>query len=269
MISIKNVTYKYQNGYEALQDINVDISKGEFICIVGKNGSGKSTFAKVVAGLLKPTKGEVLINNINTSKKESFLKLRENIGIVFQNPENQLVFNNVFDEISFTLKNLKKDNIEQRIKKALEQVSMLDKEKDDIYELSLGQKQRIAIAEVLSFEPKYIVFDEPTTMLDSMGKVDVYNIIEGLKEKGYTIVYITNFADEMLLADRIVILDKGKLVKEILKKDILENIEYLKQYDIQIPVVIELIIELKKKGFNIDKFDEKEIIKQIAEGFNK
>ena len=226
MININNVSYKYKNRDEVLKNINLEIKEGEFVVVVGKNGSGKSTFGKLASGLIVPKTGEVLIDNISTFSKKDELEIRKKVGIVFQNPENQLVFNSIEDEFSFTLKNLEKEDELVNIDEVLKQVGMETHKSEDIYELSMGQKQRVAIAEVLSFKPKYIVFDEPTTMLDTKGKEDVYNIVGELKDKGYTIIYITNVADEILLADTIVILDNGELVKKIEKKDLMRKYRF-------------------------------------------
>ena len=265
MIKITDLTYKYKTGDQVLKNINLEINTGEFVCIVGKNGSGKSTLGKLIAGLLKPTKGQILIDEIDISKKENFLQARQTVGIVFQNPENQLIFNNIQDEMKFALNNLEIDNAQEKIDLSLSQVGMQIDNTKDIFELSLGQKQRIAIAEVLSLEPKYIVCDEPTTMLDSKGKEDVYEIIKKLKEQGYTIVYITNYADEMLLADRIIIVDNAEVVKEIKKEDLLDNLECLKQYEIKIPTIVQILAKLREKGIyiNLSDLSTEEIIERI------
>ncbi len=228
---------------------------------------GKSTLGRLISGLMKPTKGHVIIDNLITSKKDNFFDIRNKIGVVFQNPENQLVFNNIKDELTFCLNNLKKDNIKQRIEQSLNLVGMLDYINKSTYELSLGQKQKIAIASALSIKPKYIVFDEPTTMLDSKGKQDVYNIIKQLKNEGYTIIYITNMADEILLSDRIIIIDNGKIAKQINRKEILKSINILKQYEVKIPTIIDLILELKQQGIdiNVEEFEAKQIAQKLLE----
>ena len=148
MIELKDVSFKYKNGNSVLENINLEINDGEFVCIVGKNGSGKSSLLNLMAGIFKPTKGEILIDGISTKSKKEFIELRKKIGIVFQNPDNQILFPNVFDDMEFALKNLNIDNKEERIKNALVTVNMNAFEKSDTYELSLGQKQRINIASV-------------------------------------------------------------------------------------------------------------------------
>ena len=181
MININNLEFNYKNGNKVLKDVNLTINDGEFISIIGKNGTGKSTLGRLIAGLMKPTNGTIFIDELDSSDKKNFMKIREKIGVVFQNPENQLLFNNVYDELSFGLKNLKKDAIDERIDESLAMVGMRELKNEEIYNMSLGQKQRIAIAEAISLSPKYLIFDEPTTMLDSMGKEDVHIIVKALK----------------------------------------------------------------------------------------
>ena len=157
------------------------------------------------------------------------MELRKTIGIVFQNPENQILFNNVYDDLAFALNNLELDDKELRIKQGLEKVKMETYIDKNTYELSLGQKQRITIAGVIAINPKYIVFDEPTTMLDSEGKEDVYNIISNLKSNGYTVVYVTNVVNEILMSDRIITIDNGEIQSIFNKEDIVENIYALEK----------------------------------------
>lgn len=246
MIKLENVSFSYKNGDTILKDINVKIQKGEFICIIGKNGSGKSTLLKVIAGLLYPTKGKVFIEDFDTKKKENFLKIRKQIGSVFQNPETQLIFNDIKDEFEFTLKNLELDNIEKRILEAIEKVGMKDKIKEDLFEFSLGQKQRIVIAEAISKNPTYLLLDEPTTMIDSKGKQDIYNIIKKLHQNGYTIVYITNFLEEIMLADKIWIMEEKQIAEVIQKKELLKRLDVLRKYDIGIPASLQCLEQLHK-----------------------
>lgn len=228
---------------------------------------GKSTLSKLIAGLLKPKTGKINVDNINTSNKKEFYNLRKKIGMVFQNPENQIIFNNVYDDIAFAIKNLQLDNEEIRIKDALEKLKMDKYLKSQTYELSLGQKQRVTIAGVLAVNPKYIIFDEPTTMLDSEGKEDVYEIVKSLKNQGYTIIYVTNVMDEILIADRVVALEKGEIIKEFYKKDILDNIEFLEEHEIKIPSIAKMLHEFKENGINIEleNWTKEELTKKLIE----
>lgn len=227
---------------------------------------GKSTLAKLISGLLLPKKGKILIDEIDTKNKKYFLELRKKIGIVFQNPENQIIFNNVYDDIAFALKNLKLDNEGIRVRSGLEKVKMQDYINSATYELSLGQKQRITIAGVLAINPQYLIFDEPTTMLDSQGKQDVYNVISELK-KEKTIIYITNVIDEVLIADEIAVMENGNIIKVFNKTDILENIDFLKNHGFKIPKIAETLNNLKQNGINInlEKWTDEELTSKIIE----
>lgn len=249
MIKIEELYFKYKTGEYILKNINLQIDKGECIAIVGKNGSGKSSLAKLIAGIMKPTKGNIEIDDINTKDKKKYIDLRKKIGIVFQNPENQIIFNNIKDELSFALKNLQLEDTEKRINYALEKVDFKNDKisKIDIDELSLGQKQRIAIAGVLAVNPTYIVLDEPTTMIDSEGKQTIYNIIKSLKKLGYTIIYITNNTEEILLADKTIVLKNGEIVEQISKKQLSNQADILRKYNLKVPTEILILEELKKK----------------------
>lgn len=252
MINIENLNYKYKNGEQVLEDINLKIKEGEIISIIGKNGSGKSTLARLIAGITLPTNGKILIDDIDTKDKKKFVELRKKIGIVFQNPENQIIFNNVHDDIIFALNNLEIEDKEQRIGESLKEVGMEEYIDKEAYELSLGQKQRITIAGILSIKPKYIIMDEPTAMLDPEGKNDIREIVKKLKNLGFTIIYITNIIEEIFIADRIIILKKGKVVKEIENKELMENIDFLEEIGLTIPKEIELRRKLKTMGIQID-----------------
>lgn len=266
MIKVENVSYKYKNNnIEVLKNLNFSVNDGEIIAIVGKNGSGKSTIGKLVAGITKMQQGNIRIDDIDISDKKNYNELQNKVGIVFQNPENQIIFSNIKDELSFALKGLKKEEVEQRIDHALEQVGMLDKKEQDLYLLSLGQKQRIMIAEILAKNSKYIILDEPTTMIDSQGKEKIYQIIKKLKDEGYTIICITNVADEVLLADRILILNEGQIVHEINKKELVEKSSILEEYGIKQPTLLKILTELKKSGIdlNIEEFSIEEFVKRL------
>ena len=230
---------------------------------------GKSTLAKIIAGIMKPTSGDVFIEGKNTKRKEDFLSIRKEVGIVFQNPENQIIFNSIEDEISFPLENLKLENIEEKIKEALKKVGLEGKEKQEAYTLSLGQKQRLTIATVLAMQTKYIVLDEPTAMLDPKGKEEIYEIVKKLKQEGYTIIYITNIIDEILLSDEIWVMEDGIIKDSFAKVDILDHIEEIEQSDIKIPEIISLLQELKKKNIKIEleEWTMKELIQKLVKGY--
>ncbi len=273
MIEINNVNYKYKNGKVVIKNLNLQINDGEFVAIIGRNGSGKSTLSRLISGLEKPTEGNINVNGIDTKNKKMTLELRKNVGIVFQNPENQIIFNRVYDDIIFGMKNIgiNSNEINEKVNEALQKVNMSEYIYHDTYELSLGQKQRIAIAGVLALDTKIIIFDEPTTMLDPAGKKAIYEIVNNLKKQGYTIIYITNAIDEILLADRIIVLKDGCFQKEFLKKDIMQNIETLKLLDIELPVIIQITEKLKEKNININlsDFTIDELVKKILEIYMK
>lgn len=256
MIRVENVSFKYKNSEKnVLDNISFDVDDGEIVAIIGENGSGKSTLGRVIAGITRLKEGKILIDNLDISDKKKYEEIQKKVGIVFQNPDNQIIFNNIYDEISFALKDVSKEETEERINDALKQVEMLDKKNQDLYTLSLGQKQRIIIAEVLAKNPEYIIFDEPTTMIDSQGKEKIYEIISDLKKQGYTIIYITNLADEILMADRILILSDGKIACEIKKSELIEKVGLLNDYYIKQPTLLKLITTLKENGVELELED--------------
>jgi energy-coupling factor transporter ATP-binding protein EcfA2 len=209
-----------------------------------------------MSGIVKPNSGDIIVNGINIKDKRKEFALRKNIGIIFQNPENQIVFNTVYDDIAFGLKNIGTfENEKDRIREALIQVGMDKYTKADTNELSLGQKQRIAIAGVLAMNPKIIVFDEPTTMLDTEGKAAIHEILKNLHLQGYTIVYITNSIDEILMAEKVLIMQNGEFVHSFKIEEILQNAEKLNEYNIELPLLVRVWLKLKEKNVNIDLSD--------------
>lgn len=251
MIIAEGVDYTYSSGKKALSGINLHVEKGEFVAVVGHNGSGKSTLAMLLSGLEKPSRGTIRAGGINTRSKKDFLPLRKTIGIVFQNPENQLVFERVRDDIGFGLKNLglEQAEIDARIEAVNQKMNIQNF--TGSFELSMGQKQRVAIASVLAMEPECVIFDEPTAMLDPKGKKDIHNIIIDLHKQGLTIVYVTNVIDEVLSADRIVILTNGRITGEVRREELFDNVERLKEAGLEMPVIMDMLFRLKQKGIDI------------------
>jgi energy-coupling factor transport system ATP-binding protein len=251
MISAHTVTFTYPSGKTALHDINREVADGEYLAIVGHNGSGKSTLARILAGLEKPGSGDIVIGGINTRDKKQNIALRKEIGIVFQNPENQIVFEKVADDLRFGLANLGLPNeeIEKRVSEVTEKLGIGDFHNS--FELSMGQKQRVAIASVLAMKPRAVVFDEPTAMLDPRGKKEIQKIIKELHRAGLTIIYVTNIIDEVIAADRLVVLEHGALTHEYRRNELFDNCGTLKSLGLEMPVIMELLFDLQERGINI------------------
>ena len=266
MIKIENVSFQYRGtDTKVLDNLNLEIQEGEIIAIVGKNGCGKSTLGKLIAGILPLKQGSITIDELDSKNKKKEQEIRNKIGIVFQNPENQIVFSNIKDEISFALKGLSREEINNRVQQALEKVDMLQVKEQDLYNLSLGQKQRVMIAEILAKNPKYIILDEPTTMIDSLGKDKIYQIIKSLKQQGYTLICITNLADEILLADRTLILENGRLVTEIKKEELVERAKEIEEHGIKLPTLLEILCKLNEKGkkINLQDYTVEELVEKL------
>lgn len=267
MIKLRNVCYSYSNGNNALKNINLNINSNEVTLIIGKNGSGKSTLANVISNIFISSKGSISIDNQVINKKTKSIDIRKKINIVFQNPSNQIIFNRVFDDIEFTLNNLKieKEKINPIINKSLKLIGMLDHIYDNPFELSLGQKQKIAIANVLAINPKYIVFDESTSMLDASSKKDIYNIINTLKKEKKGIIFVTNNLEEILIADKIIVLENGKIKKQFYKNEMLENIDNFKELGLEIPFILKVIMHIKSQNKNFEDYSHDNIINLLKE----
>lgn len=254
----------------ALDKINLDIEAGDFIAVLGHNGSGKSTFAKHINAILMPTEGTLWVNGMDTTKEKDLWTIRQSAGMVFQNPDNQIIANIVEEDIGFGPENLgvPTKEIWERVEKSLKAVGMLEHRKDSPNRLSGGQKQRIAIAGIMAMKPKCIVLDEPTAMLDPNGRKEVIQTIKELNQKEHvTIILITHYMEEVIYADKIFVMDKGKVVMEGSPREIFSQVETLKKYRLDVPQVTELAYELKKSGIPIKDgilFIE-EFIKELSE----
>ncbi len=235
---------------------------------------GKSTLAKLISGISKPTKGDIFINNINTKNKKENLSLRKNITIVFQNPENQIIFERVYDDLAFALKNLNysQEEIDKNIDEALKKVNMSEFKFSSTQALSLGQKQKIVIASALATKSNILILDEPTSMLDPISKKQIYYILDKLKKDGITIIYITHLLEETLfLSDKIILLENRKIEKNISLSEVLENICILKEFNLSLPTILNLLVSFKENNINInlENFTEDEIIKKIISEIKK
>ena len=260
MIECKNVVFKYSTGEEgieklAIDELNLEVSKGEFLVILGHNGSGKSTVAKHMNALLTPTEGTVIVNGLDTGDENNIWDIRSTAGMVFQNPDNQLVATIVEEDVAFGPENLgvPPQEIRQRVDDALDKVGMSEYKRHAPHLLSGGQKQRIAIAGILAMQPKCIIFDEPTAMLDPSGRKEVINNIKELNKKhGITVILITHYMDEAAEADRVVVMDKGKVIIEGIPRDVFSHVETMKRIGLDVPQVTEICYELRKAGIDID-----------------
>lgn len=259
MIRVENVTYEYgsygdENYLIAVNDVTMKVKKGEYLVILGHNGSGKSTLAKLMNGLLIPTKGDVFVNGINTKDQDRIWNIRETAGMVFQNPDNQLVATIVEEDVAFGPENLglPSDEIRRRVDKALEIVEMSEYKTHAPHLLSGGQKQRVAIAGILAMNPECIILDEPTAMLDPIGRKEIIATLRKLNHKeNKTIIHITHHMDEAVEADRIIVMEKGKIVMEGTPKDIFCQVDKVKELGLDVPQVTELAYELSKEGFHV------------------
>ena len=260
MIKCDNVSFKYRANEEeeeryAVNGVNFEVEKGEFLVILGHNGSGKSTIAKHMNALLVPSEGTVIVDNLNTLDPNNLWEIRSVSGMVFQNPDNQLVATIVEEDVAFGPENLgvAPEEIRSRVDESLKKVGMYEYRRHAPHLLSGGQKQRVAIAGVLAMKPKCIIFDEPTAMLDPSGRKEVLkNIKEINKNYGITIVLITHYMDEAAQADRVIVMDDGKIILEGKPREVFSNVKQMKDIGLDVPQVTELCYELKNSGINID-----------------
>jgi len=260
IIRIENLTYEYKNDEDidvaAVDDVSLEVYEGEFLVVLGHNGSGKSTLAKQINALTLPTKGNIWVKGMNTKEEKYLWNIRKIAGMVFQNPDNQLVATIVEEDVAFGPENLgiESSKIRSIVNNSLKTVEMQEYMTHAPHMLSGGQKQRVAIAGVLAIDPEIIILDEPTAMLDPMGRKEVIDTILKLnKEQNKTIVHITHYMDEAVNADRIVIMEKGKIVKIGTPKEIFSDVNKMKEIGLDIPQVTELVFELNKAGMKLNK----------------
>lgn len=259
IIQIKDLYFDYINseGKEtaALDGVSLDIHKGEFLVIIGHNGSGKSTLAKHMNALLTPKRGQVLVKGMDTKDEDRTWDIRQTAGMVFQNPDNQMVATIVEEDVAFGPENLgvASEQIRERVDQALRTVGMTEYANTAPHYLSGGQKQRVAIAGVIAMRPEVIILDEPTAMLDPSGRREVMETIDYLnKHEGITIVHITHYMEEAIAADRVVVMEEGKIVAKASPREIFNQVDTLKSIGLDVPQVTELAHQLRKEGIKIE-----------------
>ena len=255
IIEFKNVHYLYSDyEEETIKGIDLCIEKGSFTVVLGRNGSGKSTFAKLTNAILIPTEGEVLINGISTADESKLIDIRSEVGLVFQNPDNQIVANVVEEDVAFAPENLgvPSEEIRDRVTGSLKQVGMYELRKHAPHLLSGGQKQRIAIAGVLAMQPEIIVLDEPTAMLDPQGREDVVNAVTKLcREKGFTVLMITHHMEECIGADRLIVMSDGLIAADGTPASVFSDVEKMESLGLDVPETVRILYDLKKEGFDL------------------
>ena len=252
-IHVENVTFRYGTDdplslKEALSGVSLAVERGEFVALLGHNGCGKSTLAKHFNAMLLPTSGKVFVDGMDTTEEALKYEIRRRVGLVLQNPDNQLVASIVEEDVAFGPENLgvPPKEIRQRVDDALKAVEMYDYRLAAPYKLSGGQKQRVAIAGIIAMQPECIVLDEPTAMLDPRGRTEVLDTIHKLnRELGITIVLITHYMDEAVTADRVVVMDSGRILTEGTPKEVFSNVELLKQHHLDVPLATELCYRLR------------------------
>ncbi len=259
MIDVNNLVFSYDDEETSekkyiINGLNLHIDRGSFVAVLGHNGSGKSTLAKHFNGILLPSGGTVYIDGMDTKDEEHIFDIRKTAGMVFQNPDNQMVAAVIEDEVAFAPENLgvEPGEIRKRVDKSLETVNMSEYAKSSPSRLSGGQKQRVAIAAVLAMEPECIVLDEPTAMLDPKGRKEVIKTVMDLnREQGITVVLITHYMDEAALADRVVVMEHGKIIMDDVPKRVFSQVEKIKQAGLDVPQVTELLFRLREMGINM------------------
>lgn len=255
IIEFKNVSFKYEDESEnILKGVSLELFSGQFTCILGHNGSGKSTLAKLMNALLLPTSGKVISFGYDTSDEKNEINVRKNVGMVFQNPDNQIVATIVEDDVAFGPENLglPREEIRKRVDKALEITDMTAFKKSEPHKLSGGQKQRVAIAGAIAMRTKCIVLDEPTAMLDPKGRREVLAALKKLnKDFGIAVILVTHYMDEAVGADRVIVMNDGKVSLDGTPQEVFKNVEYLRSVGLDVPKPLELAKELEKRGVTI------------------
>lgn len=264
MIAFEDVSFTYTSEDYVLEDISVEIPQGQFVCVLGANGSGKSTFSKLINALLLPDKGTVTIDGLITSDAENTFSIRSRAGSVFQNPDDQIVASLVENDVAFGPENLGIPNPElrERVEAALAQVGLTGFEKRETNALSGGQKQRVAIAGVLAMEPQILIFDEASAMLDPRGRRGLMRVCKELNAQGMTVVMITHYMEEAAEADRVLVLREGRIVLDGTPEEVLTQDEVLRELNLDIPFATQLSRLLQDKGIDIPTFVDRDSLKE-------
>lgn len=258
IVKVSDVSFEYvteESSFKAIDSLSLNVKQGEFVVIIGHNGSGKSTLSKNLNAILMPTNGEIYIDNLNTKKEENLWDIRQTAGMVFQNPDNQIVATIVEEDVAFGPENLgiEPKEIRIRVEESLKSVGMYELRDRQPHLLSGGQKQRVAIAGIIAMKPKCIIFDEATAMLDPSGRKEVMKTIKRLnKEENITIIHITHFMEEAVDADRVIVMEKGKKILEGTPREVFTRVDELKKIGLDVPYMTELSKELIQAGVEID-----------------
>ena len=272
-IELENVYFSYvlseDNIIKAVRGISLKIEEGSFVAMVGHNGSGKSTIAKLLNGLLVPDYGKVRVFGMDTQDKEHIFDVRKSVGMVFQNPDNQMVASIIEDDIAFGPENLgiEREEIIRRVDWALDKVHMLEHKKGTPFKLSGGQKQRLAIAGIIAMKPKVIVFDESTAMLDPQGRKEVMEVAHELNKEGMTVICITHYMEEALGADRLIVLNDGKIALDGKPKEVFSQYEKIKENKIHVPLATKIAISLDDIGVKVGKdiMEKDELVDKLCQ----
>ncbi|MBQ9482379.1 MAG: energy-coupling factor transporter ATPase [Clostridia bacterium] len=272
-LEIKDLDFAYESGKNVLSGINITVEEGEFVCLLGRNGSGKSTLARLINGLLAPTGGSVSVFGMDSSDKKNLFEIRKRAGMVFQNPDNQMVASIVEDDLAFGPENVgvKREEIGERISYALAAVGMEEFRHSTPSRLSGGQKQRIAIAGVLALKPDILILDESTAMLDPKGRGEVMKVVKDLNKNGMTIVSITHYMDEAVDCDRAVVLSEGKIVMQGAPREVFSRAEELARYGLNVPKAAYIAQKLRENGLPIadDIYEGEALEKALCGLFQK
>jgi len=257
IVEVNNVSFEYiteENSFKAIDDLSLSINEGEFLVIIGHNGSGKSTLSKNLNAILMPTEGNILINGMDTREEKNLWDIRQTAGMVFQNPDNQIVATVVEEDVAFGPENLglEPKEIRKRVNESLKSVGIYELKDRQPHLLSGGQKQRVAIAGIIAMKPKCIIFDEATAMLDPSGRKEVMSTIKRLnKEENISVIHITHFMEEAVDADRVIVMERGRKVLEGTPRQVFSEVDMLKNIGLDVPYMTELSKELEKEGLSI------------------